>query len=261
MKRFLVWLVCAALVAAAGYGLLLVRPKLTAAERGRRLAEANGCFACHGPEGIRGVANPGRTERIVPSYQGALMMYAKDAEDIREWIRDGGTRARRQSAGWRAAREQGVLRMPAFGKRLSTRDIDDLVTFVQATSGLPEPPEGVPARGLERVHELGCEGCHGLGGRFARPNPGSMKGYVPPWDGDDFPELVRDRAEFGEWVERGVSRRFEGNPAARFFLRRAALHMPAFRTHLTPGDADTLWQYVQWLRHDAGTTGGKGLNP
>jgi hypothetical protein len=107
---------------------------------------------------------------------------------------------------------------------------------------------------------LGCEGCHGLGGRFARPNPGSLKGYVPPWDGDDFPELVRDRTEFGEWAERGISRRFEANPVARFFLRRAALRMPAYRTHLAPGDVDTLWTYVQWLRRDNGMTGEKGIH-
>jgi mono/diheme cytochrome c family protein len=260
MRRLIRILLVAALALAAGAGLLLVRPELTAAERGRRLAEHNGCFACHGPEGTRGVANPGRPERTVPSYQGALMMYAKNAEEIREWIRDGGPQSRRRSPTWRAARDQGALRMPAYGSRLSPREIDDLVTFVQATSGLPEPEDGAAARGLERAHELGCEGCHGLGGRFARPNPGSLKGYVPPWDGEDFPELVRDRTEFGEWAERGVSRRFEANPVARYFLRRAALRMPAYRTHLAPGDVDTLWTYVQWLRRGTGTTGEKGTH-
>jgi hypothetical protein len=187
------------------------------------------------------------------------MMYAKNREEIREWIRDGGTSARRRSEAWRQERARGALKMPAYGRRLSPRQIDDLVSFVESTSGLPEPPEGGPARGLERVHELGCDGCHGLGGRLARPNPGSLKGYVPPWDGRDFPELVRDRTEFGEWVERGVSKRFEANPIARFFLRRAPLRMPAYRPHLAPGDVDTLWLYIQWLRREAGATvGGKG---
>ena len=261
MSRALPLLLAAALLLAAGIGFLQIRPKLTPVERGRRLAERTGCFACHGPEGIRGVANPGRAERTVPSFQGALMMYAKNAEEIREWIRDGAPQARRKSPAWLKSREQGALRMPAYGRRLSEREIDDLVSFVQATSGLPEAEEGAPARGLELAHELGCEGCHGLGGRFARPNPGSFKGYVPPWDGDDFPELVHDRAEFGEWVERGISRRFEASPVARRFLKRAALRMPAYRAHLAPGDVDTLWLYVQWLRSVKGAAGDQGPAP
>jgi hypothetical protein len=45
-----------------------------------------------------------------------------------------------------------------------------------------------------------------------------------------------------------VSKRFAGNAAAKMFLDRAVLHMPAFKTHLAPGDVDALWAYVQWLR-------------
>ena len=256
--RRLLWIALLAVLAAWGaIHYLLLPPRIPPAERGRRLAEREGCFACHGPEGTRGVQNPGRDERSVPSYQGALMMYAKNREEIREWIRDGAPAARRKSETWRKERSQGVLRMPAFGKRLSPQRIDDLVAFIEATSGLPEAPEGGPGRGLERAHELGCDGCHGLGGRFARPNPGSLKGYVPAWDGGDFPELVRDRAEFGEWVERGVSKRFETNPIAEYFLRRAPLRMPAYRPHLGPGDVDTLWLYVQWLRREAGAPRGE----
>jgi hypothetical protein len=80
---------------------------------------------------------------------------------------------------------------------------------------------------------------------------------VPAWDGGDFPELVRDRAEFGEWVERGVSNRFQANPIAGFFLHRAPLRMPAYRPHLGPGDVDTLWLYIQWLRREAGAKRGE----
>jgi hypothetical protein len=79
-------------------------------------------------------------------------------------------------------------------------------------------------------------------------NPRSLKGYVPPWDGQDFSELVKSRDEFGEWVERGVSQRFERDRLAQFFLRRAVLKMPAYEKHLEPGDLGALWSYVQWLR-------------
>ena len=224
------------------------RPRLPAAERGRRLAERTGCFACHGPGGIRGAANPGRTDRTVPTFEGDVMMYAKSPDEIHQWIHEGVTEKRKVSRTWREQRERGVLKMPAFKGRISERQMEDLVAYVMAASGMPEPADSLAARGLERAEALGCVGCHGAGGRLAKPNPGSLKGYVPSWDSPDFPELVADRREFCEWVEDGVSRRFEHNRLARFFLDRAVLKMPAYRKHLRPGDLDALWAYVQWLR-------------
>jgi len=228
-----------------------IGPGLPPAERGRRLAERTGCFACHGPEGSRGTANPGRLDRTVPGFDGDVMMYAKSADEIRAWIHDGSTPAKRASQTWRNERERGALRMPAFGTRLDRREIDDLVAFVEVMSGVPAPDaseDSLATRGLERAGKLGCVGCHGPGGRLARPNPGSLRGFVPPWDGPDFPELVRGRVEFDEWVKRGVSRRFEANPAARWFLRRAVVRMPAYERQLDGGDLDALWAYVTWLR-------------
>jgi mono/diheme cytochrome c family protein len=234
----------------AGVTLWLVtaRPQLPAAERGRRLAERTGCYACHGPEGSHGSANPGRTDRTVPEYGDDLMMYAKTRQEVREWIRDGVTAARAKSHSWQEQRDRGALRMPAFKDRLSNRQIDDLVDFVRAAAGIPEPEDSLAALGLVRAQALGCTGCHGAGGRLARPNPGSLKGYVPSWDGPDFVDLVRDSSEFNQWVEHGISRRFDANPLARYFLRRAVLRMPAFERHLKPGDLGALWGYVGWLR-------------
>ena len=246
MKRFLQLIV---LFAMAGLALWITtfRPKLTAVERGRRLAEKTGCFGCHGPEGMLGTSNPGSTRKTVPSYK-ALMMYAKNEGDVREWIRDGVTAARAKSETWRANRDSSALRMPAFGKRLSARQIDNLVAFVMTVSGENPPDDSLALAGRTRAGELGCTGCHGIDGRYARPNPGSLKGNIPSWDGPDFPELVRNRQEFDEWVKRGNTRRFETNPIAMHFLRRAALHMPAFERFLAPGDLDALWAHVQSLR-------------
>jgi mono/diheme cytochrome c family protein len=227
---------------------VVFRPHLPAAERGRRLAQRTGCFTCHGPGGIRGAANPGRSDKSVPGFEGDVMMYAKSAREIAAWIRDGTTPGRAASRTWREQRRRGALRMPAFGTRLSSRQIDDLVAYVLVMSGSPEPSDSLPRRGLERAEALGCTGCHGPGGRLAPPNPGSLKGYVPSWDGGDFDELVRGRPEFGEWVEHGISDRMKANPVARWFLQRATLHMPPFREHLAPGDLDALWAYVRWLR-------------
>jgi len=235
-------------VGAVGARLTVFRPNLNPVERGRRIAERSGCFSCHGPEGARGVSNPGRTEATVPNYEGELGMYARDAGQIREWIRDGVSAEKSKSPSWRMERDRGALKMPSFRDRLSHRQIEDLVAFVMTVSGEPTPATVQAQRGRERAEDLGCVGCHGAGGTFERPNPGSLKGYVPSWDGVDFPELVKSREEFGEWVERGVSARFEENPIAQFFLRRAPLKMPAYRDHLKPGDVDLLWAYVSWLR-------------
>jgi len=232
-------------------GAIALRPALPAAERGRRLAEKTGCFGCHGPGGIRGAGNPGRTDLTVPNFAADVMMYAKSPEEIREWIEDGFTRKQAASATWRAERERGALRMPAFEARLSEHEIDDLVAYVMASSGAPEPTDSPPARAASPAAELGCVGCHGPGGQLARPNPGALKGYVPSWIGPDFPELVRDSTEFREWIEDGVSRRFKADPLASFFLKRAVLRMPAYHRQLVPGDVPVLWAYVTWLRSGA----------
>ena len=241
-------LVVAAAVAAFAF---VTRPQLPAAERGRRLAEANGCFACHGPAGRKGTPDPGRREGSVPTFAGDLMMYAKDAADVRAWILDGSTPGKRASETWRARREAAVLRMPAYRGSLTPRQVDDLTAYVLLVSGSPQPADSLALRGLERATALGCAGCHGPGGRLALPNPGSLKGYVPSWDGSDFRDLVRDEAEFREWVRDGVGARFRGDAAARFFLERARLRMPAYERHLQPGDLEALWAYVRWLRSDA----------
>jgi mono/diheme cytochrome c family protein len=247
MRRILLVL----LVLVAGGALALwyttLRPKLNAVERGRRLAEKTGCFGCHGPDGTAGTNNPGRPENAVPSFK-SLMMYARDPNDVRDWITTGSTSERRESETWKRNREAGALRMPSFGRRLKPAQIEDLVAFVMAVSGEDAPSDSLALAGRGRVQELGCTGCHGAGGQFARPNPRSLKGYIPSWDGEDFPELVRDRGEFDEWVERGRTKRFESNSLAMYFMRRASLHMPSYQRFLKPGDLDALWAYVQWLR-------------
>src|SRR5882762_3219737 len=246
--RWSVGVVLVLVVVAGITAAFVFRQRLPAAERGRRLAVRTGCFSCHGPGGIRGAGNPGRKDKTVPNFEDDVMMYAKTQEEIHEWIHSGVTKKKAASQTWRAERDSGALRMPAFKGRMNERDMDDVVAYVMAMAGMPEPDDSLSAHGLERAEALGCVGCHGAGGRLAQQNPGSLKGYVPSWDGEDFPELVKDSTEFQEWVERGVSRRFERNGVARFFLDRAVLKMPAYRRHLAPGDLEALWAYVQWLR-------------
>jgi mono/diheme cytochrome c family protein len=232
-------------VAAVG---LARRPNLPAAERGRRVAERTGCFGCHGPGGMRGANNPGRTDKTVPNFADDVMMYDKTPAEIHEWIHSGVTRKKSSSVTLRTDQERGALKMPAFKGRMNERDMDDVVAYVMAASGMPEPDDSLAVLGLKRAEDLGCVGCHGPGGRLARTNPSSWKGYIPSWDGADFHELVRDSTEFREWVEHGVSRRFDSNPLASFFLRRATVKMPAYEKHAGTGDVPALWAYVTWLR-------------
>jgi mono/diheme cytochrome c family protein len=246
MKVFVV-LVLLAIAGALGLAWLR-RPNLAPAERGRRLAEQQGCFACHGAAGTKGASNPGRKDKTVPTFAGELMMFADDADEVREWILNGATAKKRESRTWQEQRAAGVLKMPAFRRRLNDRQVSDLVAYVMVVSDSPEPKDSLALAGRDRAKALGCTGCHGFGGRLALPNPGSLKGYVPSWDGADFPELVSGEAEFRQWVEHGVSDRFKANPAAMFFLKRARLHMPAFEHHLADGDLERLFAYVRWLR-------------
>src|SRR5215510_12098822 len=141
----------AVLLVGGGVAALTFRPNLPAAERGRRLALRTGCFACHGPEGTRGTSNPGRVDKTVPDFGDDLMMFAKSRDEIREWIHDGATAAKRKSETWRRDRERGTLRMPAFGRRLGRQEIEDLVAFVEAAGGRPEPEDSLVAHGLERT--------------------------------------------------------------------------------------------------------------
>ena len=250
MRRLLLLGAAALLVAGAAW-LWLTRPALPAAERGRRLAELHGCFSCHGPAGRKGTPDPGRREGSAPTFAGDLMMYAENAAEVREWILDGSTAGKRASETWRTRRDAAVLKMPAYRGALTPREVSDLTAYVMMVSDSPEPADSVARAGRDRARALGCDGCHGQGGRLAQRNPGSLKGYVPSWEGPDFAELVRDEAEFREWVNDGVSARFRDNPAASFFLKRARLQMPAYEKHLAEGDLESLWAYVRWLRSDA----------
>jgi mono/diheme cytochrome c family protein len=246
--RILARLVFLAIACALVAWAIVARANLPAAERGRRIAERWGCFTCHGPGGLKPVPNHGRLDKVVPDFSGDVMMYAKSDDDLRDWIHDGVNKRKSVSQTWREQRDKGALRMPAFGRVLSKGQIDDLVAYVDAMAGEPEPRDSLPSAGFDRAKALGCFGCHGPGGRLAARNPGSLKGYVPSWDGRDWPELVQDRREFEQWVNTGVSERFKQNPLAMYLLKRAALRMPAFRSHLDPGDMEALWAYVQWLR-------------
>jgi mono/diheme cytochrome c family protein len=226
---------------------------LTPVQRGALLAQRTGCFTCHGPGGTGGVGNAGHPDGDIPGFtKGTPMMYADSPQGLREWIADGITDKKRHSESYKAKAAKGALHMPAYGKRLGKGEIDDLAAFVRATSGefLPEDStlNAVMTRGIELGKKLGCTACHGPLGAGGPVNPGSFKGYVPGWNGADLPLLVRDSTEFRAWVQDGVSSRFRTNAVARWFLRGARTHMPAFHDRVSDQDLKDLWALVRVMR-------------
>ena len=90
--------------------------------------------------------------------------------------------------------------------------------------------------------------CHGEGGLIGSHNPESFKGYIPPWRGGDYQELVRSRGELRQWILDGRIDRFESNPVARFFTNRQVIHMPAYREIIDKNALEDIVVYVEWLQ-------------
>jgi len=245
-------LIAVAVLAAAVLvsGLLFVGARLswqraaldTPVQRGRLIAERMGCFGCHGASGGQPIPNPGAKGGEVPGWTGGTwMMWNRDEHDLRAWIVRGRPEHREPDPG-------ALIKMPAYGSRISTGETDDLVAYVLATSHFGTIDDEKAAAGHEAAYRLGCFGCHGPEGRGLVMNPGSFKGYVPPWDGADFAELVRDDAELRQWVENGICERLRDNPVARRVLESQAIKMPAYRGRVTDSELESIASYIAWVR-------------
>ena len=222
--------------------------------RGREVARNLGCFACHGSEGLAGIPNPGAMSGDVPSWAGGTyMMFNESPTETREWILDGIPARLADDPKDRERRTHQFLFMPSYRGRVGDRDLEDLIAYVQSVSAAYRPEEGSPAAaGRELAVEHGCFGCHGPEGRGLVLNPGSLKGFIPPWDSDDYRELVRSPDEFREWVASGELRRLRENPAAAYFLDRQVVKMPAFSDLISEEEIENLRAYVEWSRDRLG---------
>jgi mono/diheme cytochrome c family protein len=206
-------------------------------QRGADLAVAQGCLGCHGGPGV----SPLLPRPFADLDDG-------DPATLREWILDGMPRHVRHDPELRHALDAAAIRMPAWRGRLSHAQVDDLVSYVRASAATDVPEDPAARKGHAVAERLGCFRCHGPGGRGAGRNPGSLKGYIPPWDGRDFAELVVDDDELREWILAGRPQRLQANPLARFFLDRQAIRMPAYRGQVTEEELRALEAYIGWLR-------------
>jgi mono/diheme cytochrome c family protein len=206
-------------------------------QRGADLAIAYGCLGCHG--------GPGESPLLPRPFAD---LDDVDPATLREWILDGMPQYVRQDPERRDALASAAIRMPIWRGRLSPAQVDDLVAYLRALAAADVPEDPAARKGHAAAERLGCFRCHGPGGRGAGRNPGSLKGYIPPWDGRDFAELVVGEHELMEWILDGRPQRLQANPLARFFLDRQAIRMPAFRGQVTDEELRALVAYIAWLR-------------
>jgi mono/diheme cytochrome c family protein len=217
---------------------------LSAVQRGWSVAEARGCFGCHGPGGVTGQPDMG-----VPAFsRDDLEAYVKSDGEIREWILDGVPRRLRQEPPPASSADATLTPMPAWRGILSNREVEDLVAYIKAVGDVDGPREATAEAGRATAERLGCFGCHGPQGRGTPPNPRSFMGYIPAWDGADFPDLARSDTEVREWIVDGRPRRLRDDRAARFFMDRQVIQMPAYRGRITSDEVDQIVHYIRWLR-------------
>jgi len=256
--RLLTWILALlALAEGAALGFLALRSRWqrgaegTPVQRGRQVAERMGCFGCHGPAGGAGIPNPGADEAVPAWSDGTWMMYNDKEEDVRAWILDG-------HAAGHEPEPEALLKMPAFKGRFTDAELDDLVAYVLTVMQF-NPPEGKAGEGRAVAEKLGCFGCHGPEGRGLHGNPGSLKGYTPAWDGDDYADLVRSPEELRQWVRNGITDRFRQNPAARRFVEGEVVRMPAYGDKVSDADLAALQAYIEWVRsHPRGAAPRRG---
>jgi mono/diheme cytochrome c family protein len=210
-------------------------------QRGWRVASSRGCLACHGPAGQ--TVDPDRGIGGAPAFDHeAVTAYSRNPGEIRDWILDGGPKRIRD-----LGQQPALLRMPAWRGRLSAREVDDLVAWIEAASDFEAAPDDIAA-GRDVAARTGCFACHGPQGRGDSPNPGSLKGYVPSWSGPGFGDLVRNDSELRDWILDGSPRRLREHPVAAFFIRRQLIQMPAFRDKLSEPELGRIVAYIHWLR-------------
>ena len=245
MKRYLrIILPIAFLIIIVSFFLLSLRfPKHTAVWRGRQVAVKYGCFNCHGFEGYKGISNPGYIYGEVPAWQGGTaMMFIFDEDDIKEWILYGKLRR------FEGEKRGGIIKMPAYDGTIDEDELKDLIIYLKAVMELIEIDSDSARKGYEIAKKSGCFGCHGPYGMGGMPNPGSFKGYIPGWDGEDFDELVKSEGELREWIKNGNIRRLSKNFVARFFIKRQIIKMPAYKDKLTEDEINYVISYILWLR-------------
>lgn len=255
-KRLAALLLVLGIVLAAGLVAVFrneIFPEYSEAHRGVQVARSAGCFSCHGAEGGSGAVNPslGKSADEFTSVP-ALLSERHSPLQLRQWIEAGISQEKRESEAHMQARERAALQMPAYGERLSSDEIAHLMAYIalleHREAARSRPPQ---SPGEELARRYSCFTCHGELGQGGVDNPGSLKGYVPGFFGNDFLALTKggDRQQVLEWIRDGASESFlnqgfAGIYPARYFSERQAIQMPAYRDRLNEEELEALTDYV-----------------
>ena len=227
---------------------LVLNVEVTPAERGYRVALRAGCFDCHGADGGGGVKNPGSKDGEVPGFSGGTpMMWVKSEQELREYVLDGAPARKRANPEYRKQIAAQLLAMPAYRGHITNSELDDLIVYLRAVSGLITPSDPIAAQGQDLAYRLACFQCHGPMGAGLSENPGSLKGYIPGWWGNDFRDLVRNDDELRDWILSGEVPRLRDSRIANYFIRRQRVSMPAYRDFITDTQLQALMRYVRWI--------------
>ncbi len=168
-------------------------------------------------------------------------MYNNSPGDVAAWILDGHPPGRTASS-------SALLSMPAFRGSISRAELADLLAYVFTVQQYGGPSGSEEQKGRDVALRAGCFGCHGAEGRGLVMDPGSLKGYIPPWSGSDFADLVHNNEELRQWILNGASNRFKRDPLAHAVLSHEVIKMPAFKGRLSDGDIDALVAYIRWVQ-------------
>ena len=218
-------------------------------QRGANLAVAQGCLGCHGGPGV---------SPLLPRPFADLDDV--DPATLREWILDGMPRRVRQDPESREALEAAAIRMPAWRERLTHAQVDDLVAYVRALAAADVPEDPTARKGHAVAERLGCFRCHGPGGRGAGSNPGSLKGYIPPWDGARFRGARRGRGRAEGVDPRWASATASGEPVGSL-LPRSPSDSDAGLPRPSHGGGVAGARGLHWLAAGAGARFRKELSP
>ena len=171
------------------------RPRVSRVQRGWNVASTKGCFTCHGPGGIRGMADPGHGLDEVPPFSGGLItMYARSEGEIREWILDGLPARVRDDPEQMKLRAHAVIahaglaRAPLRARDGRPRRVREGRLRLRDPAGAARPP-----RAARSPSRLGCFNCHGPAGPRLDAERARLQGLHPVLGRDGLPRARAGR--------------------------------------------------------------------
>lgn len=268
-----------ALIALAMFAMVEKRPELSSVGRGKALAQANGCFACHGSSetdvraNFRQVSGGTWKPKSIPT----LWENGIDRADVLvDWITHGVPEEEVE------AHKKLFIQMPAYEKHLRASEIDDIAAWILSESvrlsqGAPSktpiaalqpadvsklPGDRLMVLGDELSRRSGCYQCHGELGQGGASNPASFKNYIPGFFGKDFQKLTDNgnRDEILHWIEHGRGKAIEAGTLgylARRYVNAQAIGMPSYKNQLTAVEKSILTEYLLMLNKTGPLTAAK----